>query len=60
MSGRIRLLLADVDGTLVTQDKVLTKASREAARSLAEAGVLLAITSGHRRVVWRCSSSPWD
>jgi hypothetical protein len=46
VSGQIRLLLADVDGTLVTQDKVLTEASRKAARSLAEAGVLLAITSG--------------
>jgi Cof subfamily protein (haloacid dehalogenase superfamily) len=42
----IRLLLADVDGTLVTQDKVLTPAARAAARDLAAAGVGLAITSG--------------
>ncbi|HEY2178588.1 MAG TPA: Cof-type HAD-IIB family hydrolase [Caulobacteraceae bacterium] len=42
----VRLLLADVDGTLVTQEKVLTERARAAARSLAEAGVLLAITSG--------------
>jgi Cof subfamily protein (haloacid dehalogenase superfamily) len=46
VSGSIRLLLADVDGTLVTQDKVLTKDAQAAARSLADAGILLAITSG--------------
>jgi hypothetical protein len=34
MSGHraIRLLLADVDGTLVTHDKVLTDAAKEAVR----------------------------
>ena len=42
----IRLLLADVDGTLLTGDKVITKAASEAARELETAGVLLAITSG--------------
>jgi Cof subfamily protein (haloacid dehalogenase superfamily) len=42
----IRLLLADVDGTLVTQDKVLTPAAQAAANALRQAGVLLAITSG--------------
>jgi Cof subfamily protein (haloacid dehalogenase superfamily) len=48
VSGRpdIRLLLADVDGTLVTQDKVLTAAARDAAGDLRRAGVALAITSG--------------
>lgn len=48
MSGdtRIALLLADVDGTLVTQDKVLTEASQAAAREMRAAGVSLAITSG--------------
>ena len=49
MVGRgrdIRLLLADVDGTLVTQDKVLTPAAISAARDLAGAGIALAITSG--------------
>jgi Cof subfamily protein (haloacid dehalogenase superfamily) len=45
MSGRIRLLLADVDGTLVTTDKVLTEASIAAARALRGAGILLAVTS---------------
>jgi Cof subfamily protein (haloacid dehalogenase superfamily) len=42
----IRLLLADVDGTLVTQDKVLTDQAVEAVRRLRSAGVLFAITSG--------------
>ncbi len=42
----IRLLLADVDGTLVTQDKVLTEEAKVAARELRQAGIILAITSG--------------
>jgi len=42
----IRLLLADIDGTLVTQNKVLTEAAKEAARELYDAGIALAITSG--------------
>ena len=48
MSGQrdIRLLLADVDGTLVTQDKVLTEAAKAAAHALHDAGIMLAITSG--------------
>jgi hypothetical protein len=43
---RIRLLLADVDGTLVTQDKLLTDRAIEAVRHLHDAGVRFAITSG--------------
>ena len=42
----IRLLLADVDGTLVTPEKVLTERTIEAVRSLRAAGVLFAVTSG--------------
>lgn len=42
----IRLLLADVDGTLLTPDKVLTDRAAEAVRRLGEAGVLFAVTSG--------------
>jgi Cof subfamily protein (haloacid dehalogenase superfamily) len=42
----IRLLLADVDGTLVTQDKVLTDQAVAATRELHEAGITLALTSG--------------
>jgi Cof subfamily protein (haloacid dehalogenase superfamily) len=42
----IRLFLADVDGALVTTDKVLTEAARSAVRDLDQAGVAFAITSG--------------
>jgi Cof subfamily protein (haloacid dehalogenase superfamily) len=42
----IRLVLADVDGTLVTSDKVLTDRAVAAVRKLGEAGILFAITSG--------------
>jgi Cof subfamily protein (haloacid dehalogenase superfamily) len=42
----IRLLLADVDGTLVTQDKVLTDRAIAAVAKLHQAGILFAITSG--------------
>src|ERR1700739_3585081 len=40
------MLLADVDGTLVTQQKVLTKRAIEAVHKLHDAGILFAITSG--------------
>jgi Cof subfamily protein (haloacid dehalogenase superfamily) len=42
----IRLLLADVDGTLVTQDKILTERAIAAVGKLKQAGILFAITSG--------------
>jgi hydroxymethylpyrimidine pyrophosphatase-like HAD family hydrolase len=42
----IRLVLADVDGTLVTQEKVLTQRAIDAVRALGAAGVLFAVTSG--------------
>jgi Cof subfamily protein (haloacid dehalogenase superfamily) len=42
----IRLLLADVDGTLVTQDKVLTGRAVAAVHELHSAGILFAVTSG--------------
>ncbi len=42
----IRLVLSDVDGTLVTPEKELTDASIEAVRRLGEAGILFALTSG--------------
>lgn len=42
----IRLMLADVDGTLVTPDKVLTDRTVAAVTSLKKAGILFALTSG--------------
>src|SRR5580700_2875726 len=43
---KISLVLADVDGTLVTEDKVLTKRALNAVQHLREAGIRFAITSG--------------
>jgi Cof subfamily protein (haloacid dehalogenase superfamily) len=46
-SGRpVRMLLADVDGTLVTSKKELTEDAIDAVRRLGQAGILFAITSG--------------
>lgn len=42
----IRLLIADVDGTLVTRSKTLTPRTCEAVARLRDAGVLFTITSG--------------
>ena len=42
----IRLLVADVDGTLVTHDKVLTERARAAVARMRDAGIQFAITSG--------------
>jgi Cof subfamily protein (haloacid dehalogenase superfamily) len=42
---RISLLVSDVDGTLVTQDKILTPGTVAAARRLRNAGVAFAIVS---------------
>ena len=46
MDSNIKLLLADVDGTLVTPDKVLTDRAIDAVRRLGEAGILFAVPSG--------------
>jgi hypothetical protein len=42
----VKLLLADVDGTLVTPDKALTDKAIAAVHDLHKAGVIFAITSG--------------
>jgi Cof subfamily protein (haloacid dehalogenase superfamily) len=42
----IKLLIADVDGTLVTKDKILTERARSAVRRLRERGIGFAVTSG--------------
>lgn len=42
----IRLFLADVDGALVTKDKMLTEAAKAAVRELDRASIAFAITSG--------------
>jgi len=43
---KISLVLADVDGTLVTEEKVLTQRAQRAVAALQETGIRFAITSG--------------
>jgi len=45
-SSPISLVLADVDGTLVTREKILTDRAKNAVRQLRERGIRFAITSG--------------
>ncbi len=42
----VKIVLADVDGTLVTQEKVLTERAIAAVGRLREAGIAFAVTSG--------------
>jgi Cof subfamily protein (haloacid dehalogenase superfamily) len=42
----VALVLADVDGTLVTQEKVLTDKAKDAVKRLRDKGIKFAITSG--------------
>lgn len=46
MGSNVRLVIADVDGTLVTRDKVLTARAIEAVKQLRDAGIAFSITSG--------------
>jgi len=43
---KISLFIADVDGALVTKDKILTDRARKAVQDLHDAGIQFAITSG--------------
>ena len=45
-SRKISLVLADVDGTLVTQEKILTERATRAVWYLRERGIRFAVTSG--------------
>jgi Cof subfamily protein (haloacid dehalogenase superfamily) len=45
-ASKISLVLADVDGTLVTEEKVLTSRAGTAVKALQSAGIGFAITSG--------------
>ena len=50
----IRMVIADVDGTLVTQEKVLTERAANAVSHLREAGIEFSITSGRPPRGWPC------
>ena len=45
-ASKISLLIADVDGSLVTKEKVLTPRAQAAVKALHGAGIAFAITSG--------------
>ena len=44
--NRVRLVVADVDGTLVTPDKIVTPRARAAVRQVMKADIAFTITSG--------------
>lgn len=44
--SNVSLIISDVDGTLLTKDKVLTARARAAVTAVQEAGIAFAITSG--------------
>lgn len=46
MSNNIRLVIADVDGTLVTNDKALTTRAIDAVKRLRNADIAFSLTSG--------------
>ena len=46
MGSKVRLVVADVDGTLVTEEKILTQRAQAAVHALHDAGIRFAITSG--------------
>lgn len=54
----IKLLISDVDGTLVTPDKKLTPATLEAVRELRARGILFTIASSRPAVGLRMLSEP--
>jgi Cof subfamily protein (haloacid dehalogenase superfamily) len=56
----LRLLLADVDGTLVTDDKGLTEAAIAAVQDLGRAGIAFAITSSRPPRGLRMLIAPLD
>jgi hydroxymethylpyrimidine pyrophosphatase-like HAD family hydrolase len=46
LKGKISLVLADVDGTLITEQKLLTRRTQSAVKALQDAGIRFAVTSG--------------
>src|SRR5215469_7741643 len=44
--ARIRLVIADIDGTLVNKEKLLTPRAIQAVRRLNDAGILFGVTTG--------------
>src|SRR5262245_10458636 len=58
LTPAISTFLADVDGTLVTKAKVLTRRAIEAVRQLHRSGIAVAITSGRSPLGMRMLVEP--
>ena len=56
--SRIALIVSDVDGTLLTKDKILTDGARRAVRRLEESGVGFTITSSRPTIGMRFLIDP--
>lgn len=56
--SRIALVVSDVDGTLLTKDKILTDRAQAAARRLHEAGIAFTITSSRPAIGMRFLVEP--
>ena len=56
--NRIALVVSDVDGTLLTKDKILTDGARDAVRRLHEAGIGFTITSSRPTIGMRFLIEP--
>ena len=59
-SRSISAVLTDVDGTLLTKDKVLTERALRAVKSLRERGIIFTITSGRPPFGMRALVEPLD
>jgi len=59
-SRSISAVLTDVDGTLLTKDKVLTERALRAVKSLREGGIIFTITSGRPPFGMRALVEPLD
>jgi Cof subfamily protein (haloacid dehalogenase superfamily) len=58
MMTRIALVVSDVDGTLLTKDKMLTERTLQAARRLHDAGIAFTITSSRPTIGMRFLVAP--
>ena len=54
---RIALVVSDVDGTLLTKDKILTDGAKAAVRKLHEAGIGFTIVSSVSHIVGSATAS---
>ena len=53
-ASKISLVLADVDGTLVTAEKILTPRAAAAVKALQPQASPLRLPAAGRRAAWRC------